>query len=192
MMQVQRSTAVRIGIVAAVVVALGVGFGIGYAVHSPTSAPTKTTARNTGGTGTYQHFFENTTTTFAVSSTTTSSTPTSNPARQVLSPATTPPVSDECSIPITQTADGNPTPAICPGGGVNVLAWDYMVQAYANILGLGANATIGDVFQVLCNIPNPVGGEVSEAAQEAATYYGWSFGKDVSNWYPNNPTYCSH
>lgn len=68
MIQVRRSTLVRIGIAVAVLVALGVGFGIGYAVHSPTTAPANknTYALKEGrisGKGTYIHFFENNTTT---------------------------------------------------------------------------------------------------------------------------------
>ena len=118
-------------------------------------------------------------------------TTTTNPARQVLSPATTPPVVDECSVPISQSADGNPYPTTCTGGGgINIPAWRYITISYSNILGLGANATEQQVFQVMCT-ENTAGGEVSVAAQVAATYYGWSFAPALLNWYPGDPTYCS-
>ena len=197
MIQVRRSTAIRVGIALAVLVALGVGFGIGYAVHSPTTTPAKkASSGSAGGNGTYQHFFENSTTSTTLSSTTTtaaSTTTTTNPARQVLSPATTPPVADECSDPISQSADGNPYPTICPAdGGINVVAWRYIANSYSNILGLGASASEQQVLHAMCNSPTP-GGEISTAANVAAAYYGWPFANDpaFTGWYPGNPTDCS-
>ena len=187
MIQVRRSTAIRVSIAVAVLVALGVGFGIGYAVHSPTTKPSKGAV--VGNTGAWQHFFESsTTTTRALSATTTTApTTTTNPARQILSPATTPPVVDECSVPITSTADGNPDPTTCPaGGGVNVVAWRYIANTYSNILGLGANTSEQQVFQAMCNSPTP-GGEISLAAIVAATYYGWTFASALTGF----PVSCS-
>jgi len=167
---VRRSTVIRVGIVAAVLAALGVGFAIGLGASSHSSPPPKESA---------------TTTTVPLTTTTISS------ARQTLSPATTPPVVNECSLPISQTVDGSPYPTTCPGGGgINVTAWRYIAISYSNILGLGANASEQQVFQTMCKSPTP-GGQVTVAAQVAAIYYGWSFASALSNWYPGDPAYCS-
>jgi hypothetical protein len=184
MIQVRRSVVIRVGIAVGILAALGIGFAVGWAVHPPTSAPTTSVLRSPATTAKTP---QSTPTAMPEPLITTSTT---SPARRILAPATTEPVSDECSIPITSSADGNPDPATCPGGGVNVLAWNYMAKLYSGILGLGANATQAQVFQAMCNVPTPVGGEVSAAAQEAATYYGWSFASVLNNWYPGNATYC--
>jgi len=176
-----------VGIVVAVLAALGVGLAIGLSVNSPTSPP----ARSAGTTTIATRHVSTTTSSPTTTTTAPATTPTTNPAREILSPATTPPVVDECSVTISQSADGNPYPTTCPGGGgINVPAWRYITISYSDILGLGANATEQQVLQTMCNSSVP-GGEVSVAAQVAATYYGWSFASALSNWYPGDPTYCS-
>jgi hypothetical protein len=193
MIHVRRRTVVRAGVVLGMFAAVGIGFALGWVVFHPTTAPARPGEATGALRGAPIHngiipgrLRINTTTTEPLITTSTTS-----PLRRILAPATTEPVSDECSIPITQTADGNPDPATCPGGGVNVLAWNYMAKNYPSILGLGANATEAQVFQAMCTAPNPVGGEFSLTAQEAATYYGWSFAGALNNWYPGDPTYCS-
>jgi hypothetical protein len=100
-------------------------------------------------------------------------------------------VTDECSIPISYSADGSPYPATCPSRvGVNKVAWADMANTYPTLLALGANATEAQVFQTMCNLPNIVGGEVSTTATMAATYYGWPFATALGNWYPGNPATC--
>ncbi len=188
----RRSTVVRIGIAVAILAALGIGLAIGLSVRSPSSSPSKsaatTTTTKTGHASTTTTTVPPTTTTGAPPATTT----TVNPARQILSPATTQPVVDECSVPISQSADGNPYPTTCPaGGGINVVAWRYIANSYSNILGLGANASEQEAFQTMCSSSVP-GGEVSVAAEVAARYYGWSFANDpaFTGWYPGDPTDC--
>jgi hypothetical protein len=176
----RRSTVVRAGIAALVLVALGGGIAIGLlAASSPTvkvQAASDHKHRNVATTTTAAP-----TTTTAVPPTTTSAPPvvttTTNPERLILSPADSPPVSNECSEPISQSADGNPYPSTCPSGGVNIPAWRYVSISYSNILGLGANSTESQVLQTMCNSSPPYG-EVEVAAQLAATYYGWPFASD--------------
>jgi len=188
MIHLRRTTVVRIAIAFAVLAALGIGLAIGLSVASPSSTPVRTTIHP------YVKAAIATTTTAATATTTTvvPTTTTTNLARQILSPATTSPVVDECSVPITQSADGNPDPTTCPaGGGINVVAWRYISNSYSNILGLGANASEQQVLQTMCNSSVP-GGDVSLASEVAARYYGWSFANDpnFTGWYPGDPTDC--
>ena len=73
-----------------------------------------------------------------------------------------------CVTASTLNADGNPIPAYCTDGAINVLAWRYIATSYPNILVLGPNATESQALQTMCE-GTIVGGEVSLAAQVAAT-----------------------
>ncbi len=171
----KKATVVRIGIAAVVLAALGIGIVIG--LHSASSPTVHVQA-----VGAHKHKSPPTTTTVPVPATTsippttipTVSTTTLNPARQILSPATTPPVVDECSAPLTYGADGDSNPSCPGGGGVNVLAWKYLAGSYPVILGAGSNATEQQVLQTMCESSPPYS-QVQTAAQLAATYYGWGF-----------------
>lgn len=115
------------------------------------------------------------TTTTTVPPTTTTTAPVQS---DILAPATTPPVVDECSLSILTTADGNAKPLFCPDGGINVLAWNFYVgEGFSPLLGLGPSASEATVIQTMCTdyqgIPR---GE--SAASLAAAYYGWSFTSD--------------
>lgn len=206
----RRPAAVRLGIVLGLFVAVGIGLAIGWAAHSPGISKSSQAGceDNTGtGLGTYSNsgvlcghgtvtlptnpIHTSIPRAFTTTTTNGGTTPTTGSARQILPPATTSPVSDECTIPITQSADGNPDPATCPSGGVNTIAWNYIVRTYPNILALGADATKQQVLSAMCNATPMVGGEVSLAGQVAATYYGWSFANALHGWYPGNPAVCS-
>lgn len=179
----RKSTVVRVGVAVLVLAALGVGIAIGLSAGGSSSMAASA----------HKAMITTTTTTTVAPTTTTAApkvvatTTTTNAARQILSPATTPPVSDECSIPISESADGNPYPTTCPGGGINVPAWRYITIAYSNILGLGAGASEQHVLQTMC-ASSPPYGDVEAAAQVAATYYGWSFASDpaFTGWQPTN------
>jgi cytoskeletal protein RodZ len=190
MIHLRRSLVVRVSIAVGILAAFGVGFAIGYAVHSPSTAPARAAGTTTT---THRPTTTSTSTSTSAPAPTTTAAPattTTNPARQILAPATTPPVVDECSVAISQSADGNPYPTTCPGGGgVNVVAWRYIANSYSNILGLGASATEQQVLQAMCNASAP-GGEVSLAGQVAAMYYGWSFASALNSWYPGNTALC--
>jgi hypothetical protein len=111
------------------------------------------------------------------------STPTSgnSGAFSVLAPATTAPVVDECSLPITTAADGNVSPLTCLDGGVNVLAWNQLASDHPVLMTLGPGATPTQVEQAACTdlsqntrtIPITVSTE-----EIAAVYYGWKFPSD--------------
>jgi hypothetical protein len=173
----RRSTVIRIGIVALVLAALGIGITIGLLASS--SAPKSVNASATG-----KHGAATTTTTIPPTTSTTvapTTTTTANPALQILAPQTTPPVSDECSSPLTYSADGNATPLLCPGGGVNVLAWNDYASNHLLVMGLGPSATASEVYGAMCSdtaaghTTNPI---ESNAEELAASYNGWSFGDD--------------
>jgi len=166
---VRKSTVIRVLVVILVLAALGIGILIGS--HRSTAHSAVSTVRASTTTAAPP---ASTSTTPSASTTAPSVTTTTNPARQILAPATTPPVVDECSEPLTYGADGG-TSTTCPGGGgVNVLAWKYLASSYPVLLGLGANATEQQATQAMCESSPPYS-QVQEAAAMAATYYGWPF-----------------
>lgn len=173
----RRSTVIRVGIAVAVLAALGVGLAIGLSVGSNSSPPAKFTASATTTAG-----HPSTTATTTVPTTTTTAAPatttTSNPALHVLSPQTTPPVSDECSIPLTYSADGNAMPFLCPNGGVNVFAWNDYASNHLLVMGLGTGATPSEVLNAMCSQTNTTNPIESSAEELAAAYNGWTFGND--------------
>jgi hypothetical protein len=202
----RKSTVVRAGVAVLVLAALGGGIAIGLtAGGSPSTVRLqassvrkyKSAVSTTTSTTVPPTTVPPTTTTTVPPATTTTAVPkqvvappvatttTTNPARQILSPATTPPVSNECSMPISESADGNPYPSMCPTGGVNIPAWRYITISYSNILGLGAGASEQQVLQTMCASSVPYG-DVSLASEVAATYYGWSFASDpaFTGWDP--------
>lgn len=108
------------------------------------------------------------------------------PPNAALSPASVPPVSDECSLAVTQQADGNVAPLLCPGGGVNVLAWQHYQSgfvsghppAWSQIMALGATASAIQVLQAMCTDRADIYGTnplTISAEHLAAAYYGWNF-----------------
>ena len=136
-----------------------------------------------------------TSTTSTSSSTTTStSTPTSTTApaqslQAILAPATTAPVGNECTLQLIYDADGNVSPLLCPGGGVNVLAWQHYAEgAVGNgperpsmVMELGPYASPPQVYQAMCSDYADIYGTnpLTISAEElAAAYYGWTFAGD--------------
>lgn len=113
--------------------------------------------------------------------------PTASPASTafaVLSPATVPPVSSECTEQLVYGADGNVSPLTCPGGGVNTAAWHALAASGLNgaaptVLTLGRYADPGQVYQAMCHdistlhYTKPMAISVEELGQ---AYYGWNFG----------------
>src|SRR5262249_33310285 len=99
--------------------------------------------------------------------------------RQILVPATVPPVVDECTSQLTTAVDGTVGPLKCPGNRINTLAWQYYAKFDPLVMTLGRLATEGQVASTLCSdlkdstiatIPKEV-----EAYQISALYYGWRF-----------------
>jgi hypothetical protein len=109
----------------------------------------------------------------------------------VLTPATLPPVSDECTLTLMHEADGNVTPLLCSTGGVNIQAWDYYRQGSvgskpmtpSQTMALGRVATADQVLQAMCaDYSNIYGTDPLTISAEhlAAAYYGWHFGGNDS------------
>jgi hypothetical protein len=110
-------------------------------------------------------------------------------ANTVLRPATVPPVSAECTQPLTHDADGNVQPLLCPSGGVNTAAWQVYASGsvgngpviWSRTLGLGPGATSTQVWQAMCTDYADMYGTkpLTESAETlAAAYYGWHFSTD--------------
>lgn len=101
--------------------------------------------------------------------------------RAVLWPARVPPVSNECTNPLMHDADGNVTPRLCPGGGVNVLAWPYyegQPNRWSETLRLGRYATTTQVWRAMCSDHATISGTnplTISTENPAAAYYGWRF-----------------
>jgi hypothetical protein len=107
--------------------------------------------------------------------------------RAILPPATVPPVSNECTLPVTFDSDGNVSPLTCAGGGVNRTAWNWYASGgtstlvNSELLRLGLYATPGQAYQAMCydyaNVYKTK--PITERAEEIAqTYYGWQFAGD--------------
>jgi len=107
--------------------------------------------------------------------------------RAILPPATVPPVSNECTLPVTFDSDGNVSPQTCADGGVNTTAWNWYASGdtstlvNSELLRLGLQASPGQVYRAMCydyvNVfkTKPVTERAEEIAQ---TYYGWQFAGD--------------
>lgn len=109
----------------------------------------------------------------------------------MLPPAVVGPVSTECSMPLTNHADGNVAPLLCPSGGVNVPGWQHYALGYvgsrpmswSKTLGLGPGATSAQVLAAMCSdYANVYGTNPLTVSAEhlAAAYYGWKFSPDPS------------
>jgi len=111
----------------------------------------------------------------------------SGPSRMPLLPEVSQPVSGECSRPLLVEAKG-PIPALftCPGGGINVAAWDELSQyldgagtAGLRMITLSGTPPLATVRAVMCADLGP--GTFIDASTEvaveqlAAKYHGWRF-----------------
>lgn len=108
-------------------------------------------------------------------------TTTENPAvvTHALPPAVVPPVVSECSLSVTETADGNFTPLFCNGGGINVLAWQGYAKLNPAVMSLGPGASMQQVEQAMCSdmtsSVHATAPEETNVELLAARYYGWTF-----------------
>lgn len=190
---VRRSTVVRIGVVLLVLAALGVGLAVGLSLGSSTSSRSAKSAV----TSTSQP--RTTSTSMTADSTTTvapTTTTTTNPLREVLAPATIPPVVNECaagSVTVTTSVDGNVSPLLGPNGCIVVAAWQWYASNYPQVMGLGPSVTEAQVISTMCGIANGTIPTVENGSKLAAAYYGWGFASDppFSRW-PFYPDYSSN
>jgi hypothetical protein len=98
--------------------------------------------------------------------------------RQVLPLAVGAPVGDECDLAVVATEDGNARPLTCPGGGVNVSAWDFYAQLRPTLFSAGRHATRRAVLRAYCGLGQPAeigitGQEMDSVFLLAHVYYGW-------------------
>ena len=105
-----------------------------------------------------------------------------------LSPAPSQPVTAECSVALTTSADGNVSPLLCPSGGVNIRAWRVYATNNLLVMEQPRDATEYQVVQAFCS--DLANGHttltVEQSAEElAAQYNGWSFGGDSAATDPN-------
>lgn len=186
---------------AGVVLLAGAGTGIGLAVSSartparppaagaPTVQRATTSPRASSGSpapaATRQAVAQSTTTPSAPSSPSAGASTASAPADlAVLTPATVPPVSAECTEQVTYDADGNVSPLTCANGGVNTVAWQNYAYGQtttldgSELLRLGRYASPAQVYQAMCYDYADVykTKPATESAEEIAqAYYGWKF-----------------
>jgi hypothetical protein len=113
--------------------------------------------------------------------TTPSTTAPSSSSRQVLAPATVPPVVDECTQQLTFGADGNAGPISCSNGDLNVLAWQNLAAGHPPVMSLGRYATPGQVQDAICGQSNSTLPITRSAYAISALYYGWHFGVDPTS-----------
>ncbi len=100
-----------------------------------------------------------------------------NSAYAVLSPATVPSKTAECSQQISFSSNGDSGPVTCSNGNLNILEWNGLSALEPSVMKLGYSATFAQVQSALCadvkeNISNPI--EVT-TYQISALYYGWNF-----------------
>src|ERR1017187_3778882 len=102
----------------------------------------------------------------------------------VLTPATVPSKTPECSQQLTYASNGNPSPISCSTGYLNILAWNALSALELKVMTLGYSATPSQVQPTLCVDANAADADSSvnasnaieeSAYQISALYYGWSF-----------------
>jgi hypothetical protein len=101
----------------------------------------------------------------------------------VLSPATVPSKTAECSQQISFSSNGNSGPITCNNEDLNVTEWDSLSALEPKVMTLGYSATSAEVQSALCadvhaNISNPI---EETTYQIAALYYGWIFTTNPSS-----------
>ena len=100
----------------------------------------------------------------------------------MLSPATVPSKTAECSQSVTYASNGVPGPVQCSNGELNSTEWNALAALEPSILKLGSNVNAGQVQSALCNdvatnISNPIELTVYQIAR---LYYGWNFSNNPS------------
>lgn len=113
-----------------------------------------------------------------------------------LAPATVPPVSAECNVPVTVSADGNWSPQLCSDGGVNVAAWVNYERIGSPVLALGPDVSESYVVATMCQTraqTHDTYPEIENVAKLAGAYYGWAFASTKAlTLFPFYPTFTSN
>ena len=108
---------------------------------------------------------------------TTNNTTKSTSNYEILSPATVPPKTAECSQQISFSSNGDSGPISCSAGGLNILEWNSLAALEPSVMTLGYSATFAQVQSALCadvkeNISNAI---EATTYQISDLYYGWNF-----------------
>ena len=122
---------------------------------------------------------------------------TSGPGRMPLLPAVSPPASGECYRPLLVRTKGCRSRS-CPGGRINVAAWDRVSQyvdgkgfAGLRLITLIAKSSVGTVRSAMCSDLGPgpyTDTEIVVGAERlVAEYYGWRFKSSPAAGFPG---YC--
>jgi hypothetical protein len=107
----------------------------------------------------------------------------------VLSPATVPSKTAECSQQLTYAGTGNPEPVTCANGGLNVNEWQALAALEPKVMTLGYDATLSQVQSALCTDATDSNSDANTdysniieetTYQIAALYYGWDFSSNPS------------
>ena len=107
----------------------------------------------------------------------------------VLTPATVPSKTPECSQELIYASNGNPSPISCSNGYLNILAWSALSALELKVMTLGYSATPSQVQSALCVDANAADADSKASASNAieesayqisAIYYGWSFATNPS------------
>lgn len=107
---------------------------------------------------------------------------------RALPPASAPPQVELCREQLTFAVDGTAGPIACPGGELNVLAWEHYAQLDRLVMSLGPEAGPVQVGQAMCSdltlettIP-----EETEAYRLARLYNSWDFALEPTEVFPDN------
>jgi len=95
----------------------------------------------------------------------------------VLSPATVPSKTAECTQQISFSGNGNSGPITCNTGGLNVTEWNSLAALEPKVMTLGYTATTAQIQSALCaDVHENISNAIEETNyQIAALYYGWNF-----------------
>ncbi|HUD05881.1 MAG TPA: hypothetical protein VMR18_03150 [Candidatus Saccharimonadales bacterium] len=123
------------------------------------------------------------------STATNKSAPSTNSSYAILSPATVPSKTPECSQTLTYQSNGNSEPVKCANGYLNTLEWNALAALEPKVMTLGYGATESQVQTDLCSDASDSDSDANTGSsnviedttyQISALYYGWNFSSDPS------------
>ncbi|HUD81266.1 MAG TPA: hypothetical protein VMR08_01390 [Patescibacteria group bacterium] len=111
------------------------------------------------------------------------------PSYAVLSPATVPSKTPECSQKLTYSGNGDSEPVQCANSDLNVTEWNALAALEPTVMTLGYDASSAQVQSALCTDARDSSSDANTnfsniieqtTYQIAALYYGWNFSSDPS------------
>ena len=100
----------------------------------------------------------------------------------VLSPATVPSKTAECSQAVTFAGNGSSSPITCANGDLNATEWNSLSSLEPKVMTLGYGASAAQVQSTLCSdVANNISNIIEqENYQISSLYYGWNFSSNPS------------